>query len=96
MQARAGRKGADVPQLYLTGAPGEKRMRLLGFEQVQLRPGESRRVTLTADRRLLARFDARANQWRIANGSYTVALGKSADDLVRTGRVPLAAVLFAT
>jgi beta-glucosidase len=27
-------------------------MRLLGFERVQLRPGESRRVTVTADPRL--------------------------------------------
>ena len=96
MHARAGRKGADVPQLYLTEAPGEKKMRLLGFERVQLRPGESRRVTLTADQRLLARFDARTNQWRIANGSYTVALGRAANDLVLTGRVPLAAVLFGT
>jgi beta-glucosidase len=37
------REGADVPQLYLTDAPGEKRMRLLGFERVQLRPGEHAR-----------------------------------------------------
>lgn len=32
----------------------EQRLRLLGFQRVQLRPGESRRVTLTADPRLLA------------------------------------------
>jgi beta-glucosidase len=32
------REGADVPQLYLTDTPNEKRMRLLGFEQVELRP----------------------------------------------------------
>ena len=36
------RKGADVPQLYLTEAAGDKRMRLLGFERVELEPGESR------------------------------------------------------
>src|SRR5215472_15294213 len=34
------REGADVPQLYLTDAPGERRMRLIGFERVELRPGE--------------------------------------------------------
>jgi beta-glucosidase len=33
-------EGTDVPQLYLTDAPGERRMRLLGFERVPLRPGE--------------------------------------------------------
>ena len=38
--------GADVPQLYLTEAPNEKRIRLLGFERVELKPGESRQVRL--------------------------------------------------
>jgi beta-glucosidase len=45
--------GADVPQLYLTEAAGDKRIRLLGFERVELQPGASEEVTLTADRRLL-------------------------------------------
>ena len=54
------REGADVPQLYLTSAPDQQRMRLLGFERVELAPGESREVTLTADPRLLARFDGAA------------------------------------
>ena len=51
------RSGADVPQLYLTAAPGEQRLRLLGFERVELEPGETRRVTIEADPRLLARYD---------------------------------------
>jgi beta-glucosidase len=46
-------EGADVPQLYLTEAAGDKRTRLLGFERVVLKPGESKRVTITADPRLL-------------------------------------------
>ena len=46
------RYGADVPQLYLTAAAGEQRMRLLGFERIELTPGESRQVTITADPRL--------------------------------------------
>lgn len=88
------RAGADVPQLYLTNAAGEKRMRLLGFERVQLKPGESRQVKLTADPRLLARFDGSAGQWCIAAGNYRVALGKSAADLVLTTEAPLKARLF--
>jgi beta-glucosidase len=70
------RVGADVPQLYLTNAAGDKRMRLLGFERVELEPGETRRVTLTVDRRLLGCFDVAAGQWRIDEGAYTVALGR--------------------
>ena len=59
------REGADVPQVYLTQAPGEKRQRLLGFERVELKPGQSRRVTISADPRLLAHFDAAAGTWKI-------------------------------
>jgi beta-glucosidase len=83
------REGADVPQLYLTNAPGEKRMRLLGFERVELHPGESRQVKLAADPRLLARFGAQRNQWRIEEGAHAVALGNSANDLVLTGSANL-------
>jgi beta-glucosidase len=83
------RAGADVPQLYLTDAAGDARMRLLGFERVELQPGESRPVTLTADRRLLARFDDAAGQWQIAAGTYRVALGRSADEFELTGETTL-------
>jgi beta-glucosidase len=88
------RAGADVPQVYLTEAASDKRMRLLGFERVELQPGESRRVTVTADPRLLARFDGDTGQWRIAAGTYRVALGKSAADLVLTAEVSLTARRF--
>ena len=87
-------EGADVPQPYLTEAAGDKRVRLLGFERVELRPGESRRVTMTADPRLLARFDAGAGRWCISEGSYRVALSKAADAFVLTADASLAARLF--
>jgi beta-glucosidase len=72
------RDGADVPQLYLT----DPRMRLLGFERVTLGPGESRRMTIVAEPRLLARYDVDAGAWHIAPGTYRVALARAADDLV--------------
>jgi beta-glucosidase len=84
-----GRPGADVPQLYLTAAPDEPRCRLLGFERVELDPGESRQVSLTADPRLLARFDQGSGQWRIAEGSHEVVVGKEAGSSELTGEVEL-------
>jgi len=87
------RPGADVPQLYLTSAAGEERMRLIGFARVDLQPGESRQVTITADPRLLARFDGPdgvTGSWRIAEGTYKVAVGRSAQDLVLTADTPVA------
>ena len=84
------REGADVPQLYLTSAAGEERMRLLGFERVELDAGESRSVTVTADPRLLARYDADAGQWHVAAGPHRVAVGRAADDLVLAGAADVA------
>ena len=86
------RSGADVPQLYLTGAAGEPRLRLLGFERVELEPGAARRVTIEADPRLLARYDGGA--WRIPPGGYTVAVGASAAALKLTAGVELAGRSF--
>jgi beta-glucosidase len=82
-----GRPGTDVPQLYLVSAAGQERMRLLGFQRVELQPGQSRLVVITADRRLLARFDGPdgiTGDWRIVEGAYQVAVGRSAHDLVLT------------
>ena len=84
------RDGADVPQLYLTSAAGDERKRLLGFERVELGAGESRSVTVTADPRLLARYDADAGQWHVAAGAYRVAVGRAADDLVLAGEAQAA------
>jgi beta-glucosidase len=85
--------GADVPQAYLTDAAGDRRMRLLGFERIELAPGASKTVTVTADPRLLARFDGKTGlgQWRIVAGTYRIALGKSAGDLVLTAETRLTA-----
>jgi beta-glucosidase len=88
------RDGADVAQLYLTEAAGDKRVRLLGFERVELRAGESRSITLTADARLLARFETQEGHWRIAQGTYRVALGTSAVSPVLVASASLSARLF--
>jgi beta-glucosidase len=88
------RDGADAAQLYLTHAAGEDRLRLIGFERVALKPGESRRVTLTADSRLLARFDMTASRWRIAAGTHHIAVGRSASDFVLNGEVDLQGRMF--
>lgn len=88
------RPGADVPQLYLTEAVGDRRQRLLGFERVQLEPGESHRVTLTADRRLLARFEGAAGGWHVTGGTHRVAVGRAADDLELTAETTLTSATF--
>jgi beta-glucosidase len=79
------RAGSDSPQIYLTDARGQARVRLIGFSRVALQPGETRRVTVTADPRLLADFDAGTHQWKIGAGAYRVAVGASSADFKLTG-----------
>jgi beta-glucosidase len=88
------RGGADVPQLYLTAAPGEQRLRLLGFERIELAPGATCRVSIEADPRLLARYDGSAGHWRIEPGAYSVAVGASAVALRLAAEVELAGRAF--
>ncbi len=88
------RAGADVPQLYLTAAAGERCLRLLGFERVELEPGATRRVTIEADARLLARYDGGAGSWRIRPGAYTAAVGTSATTMRLEATVELGGRTF--
>ena len=83
------RAGADVPQVYVgregSGAP----MRLAAFARVELKPGETKRVTLTAEPRIVADYDTRLPGWRIAGGRYTVAVARDATDRTLTYPVTL-------
>ncbi|OBI17116.1 glycosyl hydrolase [Mycobacterium sp. E2327] len=88
------RAGADVPQLYLTAAPGGRCLRLLGFQRLELEAGATRRVTIEADPRLLAQYDAAAQTWRIEPGGHAVAVGASAAALRLEARVELAGRAF--
>ena len=71
------RAGADIAQAYLTHRNGAPKSRLLGWSRAWLEPGETRRVTVTSDRRLLADFDVETRSWRIEGGLYQVAVGPS-------------------
>ena len=70
-QALASHECADVPQLYLAEAAGDKRLRLLGFEGVVLKSGESQDVKRSADpvgAGALRLGHQRA--WRVAEGTH--------------------------
>jgi beta-glucosidase len=77
------RAGADVPQLYATvpARDGSTARRLVGWSKITLAPGETRRVHMSVDPRLLADFDAQRQQWHIGAGAYRLDLGASASDL---------------
>ncbi|MGJ3627696.1 fibronectin type III-like domain-contianing protein [Sphingomonas sp. MMS24-JH45] len=66
-------------------------MRLAGFERVTLAPGETRRVGITADPRIVADYDVARRGWRIGAGRYRVDVGHAAGDAALTADVVLAA-----
>ncbi len=74
------RLGADVPQMYVARDGASTPMRLAGFTRVTLRPGETRRITLTAEPRIVADYDTRLPGWRIAHGTYRIAVAHDARD----------------
>ena len=74
------RAGADVPQIYVAREGSGNPMRLAAFRRIELKPGETRRVTLTAEPRILADYDTRLPGWRIRGGAYRVAVAHDATD----------------
>jgi beta-glucosidase len=87
------RAGIDTPQVYavVRGVDGRPNFRLIGWSRVKLDPGETRRVTVTADRRLLAHYDVALPGWRIAPGSVRVLVGSSAETVTLEGQAELLA-----
>jgi beta-glucosidase len=89
------REGIETAQVYLAARNGVAGVRLLGWAKASLAPGETRRLTVEADPRLLADFDVAAGGWWIAGGAVEVAVGASAEDFrlrgsaeVRARRLP--------
>jgi beta-glucosidase len=85
------RAGADVAQVYVT-LPGGTARRLAAFERVTLKPGETRHLSLKAEPRVLARWDAR--QWRIDGGDYTLTLARDVVEPGQSATVTLAPRVF--
>jgi beta-glucosidase len=83
---------SEVPQLYLTlpAAAAEPSRRLVGFDRVTLKPGQSRTIHLRIDpvgtERPLSFWDTSSHAWRIPSGDFGVLVGASATDIRLTGR----------
>ncbi|HTW33595.1 MAG TPA: glycoside hydrolase family 3 C-terminal domain-containing protein [Rhizomicrobium sp.] len=87
------RPGFDTPEIYaMRELGGSQTVRhLIGWNKVLLNPGETRRVSVTADPRLLATFDMAAHVWKVAAGPYRAQVGRFAGDTVLSGDARLSA-----
>jgi beta-glucosidase len=78
------REGAEVAELYVgdTHASVPRPVKeLKGFAKVNLKPDESKRVTLTLDRRAFSFYDVKKNDWSAEAGEFTILVGASSDDI---------------
>jgi beta-glucosidase len=71
---------ASRPAQGGSASPDDFVSRLAAFARVDLEPGESRKVALPLEPRLLARWDVDACAFRVAGGRYEVRIGAHAHD----------------
>jgi beta-glucosidase len=85
------RAGKEVAQVYLSlpASAGEPPKRLIGWEKVDLQPGESKTVTLKIDPLYLSIFDAATDRWTIKPGEYKVMAGPTSATLPLTTEISL-------
>ncbi|WEL20615.1 glycoside hydrolase family 3 N-terminal domain-containing protein [Halorhabdus sp. BNX81] len=83
--------GRDVVQWYVhdrVGSRSRPRKELVGFETVELEPGESAEVTIEVDESDLAFWTA-DEEWAAEPGEFDLMVGHAADDIVDTARFEL-------
>jgi beta-glucosidase len=76
------RAGAEIAQVYATlpEAAGEPFKRLVGWQRIELGPGESQSVTVAVDPRVISIFDEQANAWSLLPGTYKIFAGPSSSE----------------
>ena len=88
------RGGKGVGQIYIApvdwkNSGWEAPKRLGAFAKAELRPGQSTRLELNVDPRLLATYEAAGNSWHIRAGDYRLLLGDAADAQMQSATVTL-------
>jgi beta-glucosidase len=80
------RAGATVAELYVRPPSSEAVDRpvqeLKGFSRVDLKPGETRRISMPLDSRSFAHWDVATHGWQVVPGTYEVVVGRSSRDLL--------------
>src|SRR5208282_5765471 len=84
------REGAEVAEVYV-GEPHAIVPRpvkeLKGFAKVDLKPGETKRETVTLNRRAFSYYDEKTKAWKADPGGFTIGVGPSSQDVELTGQL---------
>jgi len=86
------REGAEIGEVYV----GDKHAsvprpvkELKGFSKVDLKPGETKHVTLALNPRAFQYWDEKGKQWKADAGDFDVLVGPSSVDIALTGKATL-------
>ena len=84
------RTGKTVVQLYVRdveSTPIRPVRELKGFEKVELRPGETKQVNITLDKRSFAYWNQEIHDWHVETGEFVIEVGQSSRDIALTETV---------
>jgi beta-glucosidase len=87
-------EGADVGQVYVSDTRAtvpRPTKELKGFARTDLKPGETKTVTVTLDGRSFAYYDVNAKKWQTDPGGYQILVGRSSQDIQLRGTIALPA-----
>ena len=79
------RIGKTVVQLYVRdveSTPIRPVRELKGFEKVELRPGETKQVNITLDKRAFAYWNQEIHDWHVETGEFVIEVGQSSRDIL--------------
>jgi beta-glucosidase len=78
------REGVEVAELYVGDSHASvprPAKELKGFARVNLKPGETKHVALTLDRRAFSFYDVKKKDWSAESGEFTILVGGSSDNI---------------
>lgn len=77
------RAGAEIAEVYasLPASANEPPKRLVGWSRVQLKPGESKEVTVEVNPKYLSIFNVQQHGWQLIPGEYGIMVGGSSQNL---------------
>jgi beta-glucosidase len=86
------RAGAEVAQVYVgprSPAVPRPAKELKGFSKVELKPGESKQVTVTLNPRSFSYYDVKSHQWKADAGTYDILVGHNVEQIDLKGTAEL-------
>ncbi|WP_024856514.1 glycoside hydrolase family 3 C-terminal domain-containing protein [Ruminococcus albus] len=84
------RAGMEIVQLYVSdkeSSVARPVKELKGFEKVSLRPGETKKVFFSLDKRAFAYYETAINDWFVEYGEFEIMIGASSRDIRLSGSV---------